>query len=111
MHEGCLKILCSVLGVPYDLSNLDTLVVILERHEYLGATKYGGYKGIDYSEGALNKRWLTQPSNVDDGNIFNFHFEKGKHDWALQRYHPHTLVISLCPPDIQATYPLFSNIL
>jgi len=96
MHEGCLKILCSVLGVRYDLSNLDTLVAILEQHEFLGITKYGGYSGIDYSEGELNKRWLTQPNNVDDGNIFDFRFENGKHDWTLQRYNPNSKQLFVC---------------
>jgi hypothetical protein len=88
VHQGCLQILCWRLGVPFDLKNVDTLVAIMEQHLFLGMTERGGYRsaGIDYSEGEMNKRWLTTLSRRKDSAKFLFKYKSGKHDWALQRY-------------------------
>ena len=83
--------------MPYDLSNRETLIALLERHEFLGTTCYGGYEGIDYSAGRLDDRWLSQPFGVqfrNDGevrddvsaNVFAWDYENGEHDWTMKRY-------------------------
>ena len=42
-HEGCIKLLCAELGVPFDLSQSgrDTIIARTELHEFLGTTAYG----------------------------------------------------------------------
>jgi hypothetical protein len=52
----------------------------------LGITLFGGYEGIDYSEGKLDRRWITQPYGEGDANIFQWDFEKGEQDWTMKRY-------------------------
>ena len=90
MHTGCLKIYCEQIGVPFALSADDgreTLVALLERHEMLGVTEFGGYEGIDYSEGRLDERWETQPTgDQKSGNIFKWKFEDRLYDWTMIRY-------------------------
>jgi WD40 repeat protein len=85
------RIFCAQLGVPFNLtaSGKDTLVAILERHEFLGTTLYGGYEGIDYSEGKLDERWLSQPTGEDDANVFAWNFQNGEQDWTMKRYNTH----------------------
>ena len=87
-HEGCIKLLCAELGVPFDLSQSgrDTIIARTELHEFLGTTAYGGYEGIDYSEGRLNERWLSQPSGNTTSNTFAFDFANGEEDWTMKRY-------------------------
>ena len=79
--------MCAQLGVPFDLSEngRDTLVALVELHEMLGTTVYGGYEGIDYSQGRLNKRWLTQPFGQGNANRFAWNFENGSQDWTMKR--------------------------
>jgi len=77
---------CGKLGIPYDLGNLDTLVALLERFEYLGTTVCGGYDGIDYSEGRMEERWLTQPFGEAPGNKFQWEFQDGAEDWTMKRF-------------------------
>jgi hypothetical protein len=89
VHDGCLKLFCSEIGVPFDLSQTTgegTMIALLERFEYLGTTVFGGYEGIDYSEGKMDERWLTQPHGKTNGNEFAWHFDYGKYDWTMKRY-------------------------
>ena len=85
-HEGCFRLLCHGLGEPFDLTNLDTLVALLQHNEFLGITTYGGYEGIDYSEGKLDDRWLTQPYSDTDANLFAWDYANGEEDFVLKRY-------------------------
>jgi hypothetical protein len=59
---------------------------LVERHEILGTTLFGGYEGVDYSEGKLNARWVTQPFAAHNANLFAWKYEKGQHDWTMKRY-------------------------
>jgi hypothetical protein len=87
-HEGCWKLLCHKIGVPFDLSQKgrETLVALVERHEILGITLFGGYEGIDYSEGKLEERWLVEPYGCGEANQFAWDFENGQQDWTMKRY-------------------------
>ena len=90
VHTGCLKLYCAQIGVPFDLSvenGRETLIALVERHEMLGTTMFGGYEGIDYSDGRLDERWLTQPTgDQKNGNLFKWKFEDGQYDWTMTRY-------------------------
>src|SRR5436309_1876766 len=85
-HDGCVKMLCGKLDVKFDLSDRDTLVKLVELNELLGTTVFGGYEGIDYSDGKLDKRWITQPCGGEGNNVFAWDFENGHQDWTLKRY-------------------------
>ena len=87
-HEGCWKLYCARIGVPFDLSQngKDTIIALVERHEILGMTLFGGYEGIDYSEGDLDKRWLIEPYGCGDANKFAWNYENGEQDWTMKRY-------------------------
>ena len=103
VHTGCLKLYCAQIGVPFDLSaesGRETLIALVERHEMLGTTMFGGYEGIDYSDGRLDERWVTQPTgDQKNGNIFQWKFEDGQYDWTMTRYN--SCVSKLIPsPDI-----------
>lgn len=78
---------CRHIGVPFDLSEngRNTIISLLERHETLGTTLFGGYEGVDYSQGKLDERWITQPNGRDDGGRFAWAFESGEYDWAMKR--------------------------
>jgi hypothetical protein len=62
------------------------MLALLERHEFLGPTLYGGYEGIDYSAGKLDERWISQPCGGEEANVFEWDFENGQEDWTLKRY-------------------------
>jgi hypothetical protein len=85
-HEGCIKILCSEIGVPFNFKHRETLIALLERHEFLGTTTYGGYDRIDYFEGGLEERWFSQPSGRFGANLFEWDFANGEQDWTMKRY-------------------------
>ena len=85
MHEGCLKLLCEQIGVPFDLRAKETLITLIERHEFLGTTLFGGYEGIDYSAGNLHERWVSQPNGEHDANLFRWDSDRGKDDWVMKR--------------------------
>ena len=89
-HEGCWKLLCGKLGVPFDFSQKgrDTIIALVERHEILGTTLFGGYEGIDYSGGKLDERWLVEPYGCGQANQFAWDFENGEYDWTMKRYLP-----------------------
>ena len=80
--------MCARIGVPFNLTQdgRDTLIALVERHEILGTTAYGGYEGIDYSNGKLDHRWLSQPHGDDNANVFIWKFENGEQDWTMKRY-------------------------
>jgi hypothetical protein len=83
-----LKLLCARIGVPFNLKQdgRDTLIALVERHEMLGTTVYGGYEGIDYSNGKLDQRWKSQPNGDEDANVFRWKFENSEQDWTMKRY-------------------------
>jgi hypothetical protein len=80
--------LCSYIGVPFDLSlgGKETLTALVELHEMLGLTLFGGYEGIDYSEGDLEDRWLTEPYGCGEANQFCWNYKNGCEDWTMKRY-------------------------
>jgi len=82
-----LKLLCAKLGVPFDLSQnaRDTLVALSELHEMLGVTLFGGYDGIDYTEGDLDERWLVEPYGCGKANQFAWNYGNGSQDWTMKR--------------------------
>jgi hypothetical protein len=86
MHEGCLKLLCAKIGLVFDMTNIETLVGLVARHECLGVTLFGGYQGIDYSEGNMYSRWVSQPLGTSTDNVFAWNFDDQRHDWTLRRY-------------------------
>jgi len=98
-HEGCLKLYCEQIGVPFNLtpSGLETMLALIERHEFLGPTLYGGYEGIDYSAGKLDERWLSQPCGGEDANVFAWDFERGQEDWTMKRYHNFLAFVNYSP--------------
>ena len=73
--------------MPFDLTQKgrETLIALLERHEFLGTTLYGGYEGIDYSMGNLDERWLSQPCGGEKANVFAWDFKNGEEDWTMRR--------------------------
>jgi hypothetical protein len=81
---------CTRIGVAYDLSQSgrNTVVTLVERHEILGLTLFGGYEGVDYSEGNLDERWLVEPYGCGDANEFAWEYDNGKHDWTMKRFVP-----------------------
>ena len=74
--------------MPFDLSQngRNTLVALVERHEILGLTLFGGYEGIDYSEGCLDERWLVEPYGCGEANEFAWKYGNGEQDWTMKRF-------------------------
>ena len=79
---------CARIGVPFDFSQngRDTIVALVERHEILGLTLFGGYEGIDYSEGHLDERWLVEPYGCGEANEFAWEYDNGEQDWTMKRF-------------------------
>lgn len=63
----------------------DTLISLIERHEMLGLTVYGGYEMIDYSEGRLLEKWKNQRNGRNHGGVFNWNFSPGVDDYIMKR--------------------------
>ena len=62
------------------------MVALVERHEILGLTLFGGYEGIDYSEGHLDERWLVEPYGCGRANEFAWEYDNGEQDWTMKRF-------------------------
>ena len=73
---------------------------VVERHEILGTTLFGGYEGVDYSEGQLDERWLVEPYGCGRANQFEWDFENGQQDWTMKRYAPLKVKYRHLSPDM-----------
>lgn len=83
-HRGCLQMVCEYINI-LSQTGRDTLISLIERHEMLGLTVYGGYEMIDYSEGRLLEKWKNQRNGRNHGGVFNWNFSPGVDDYIMKR--------------------------